>query len=125
PQGERKITGTGSRIRLKLPQRKVMFTGVDIGTTKICAIIGEIDPSGHVTVLGVASRPSQGLRRGVVINLDETVDSIRIAVRKAEEIAQVSVRDVFVGIAGGHIQCHQLEATVDVSNPERGVTAAD
>lgn len=115
----------GSRHRLRLPDRKTMFTGVDIGTTKICAIIGEIDPTGKVTILGVASTPSQGLRRGVVINLDETVDSIRIAVRKAEDIAQVSVRDVFVGIAGGHIQCHQLTATVDVANPERGVTRTD
>jgi len=114
-----------SRIKLKLPAQKMRFTGLDIGTTKICAIIGEIDPDGRVTILGVASTPSQGLRRGVVINLDETVDSIRIAVRKAEDIARVSVRDVFVGIAGGHIACSQLEGTVDVSNPERGVTRAD
>lgn len=118
--------GAGShRLKLKLPSRKTMFTGVDIGTTKICAIIGEIEPSGKITILGVASRPSQGLRRGVVINLDETVDSIRIAIRKAEDIAQVSVRDVFVGIAGGHIQCHQLEAEIDVANPERGITKSD
>ena len=116
---------TSSRINLRLPTRKTIFTGLDIGTTKICAIVGEIDPSGRTTVLGVASTPSQGLRRGVVINLDETVDSIRLAIRKAEDIAQVSIRDVFVGIAGGHIQCHQLSATVDVQNPERGVTKAD
>ncbi len=115
----------GMRINLPLPSRKMMFTGLDIGTTKICAIIGEIETDGKVTILGVASTPSQGLRRGVVINLDETIDSIRIAIRKAEDIAQVQVRDVFVGIAGGHIQCHQLSATVDVSNPERGVTRAD
>ncbi len=113
------------RARLKLPARKTMFTGLDIGTTKICAIIGEIDPLGQVTILGLASTPSQGLRRGVVINLDETIDSIRTAIRKAEDIAQVYVRDVFVGIAGGHIQCHQLRATVDVANPERGVTRSD
>ncbi|CAN5407374.1 cell division protein FtsA [soil metagenome] len=120
-----KEDGSSSRMKLRLPTKKVMFTGLDIGTTKICAIIGEIDPQGKVTVLGLASTPSQGLRRGVVINLDETVDSIRIAIRKAEDIAQVSVRDVFVGIAGGHIECHQLTATVDVQNPERGVSKSD
>ncbi len=113
------------KVPMKLPTEKQIFTGVDIGTTKICAIIGEIDPSGKVTVLGVASTPSQGLRRGVVINLEETVDSIRIAIRKAEDIARVSVRDVFVGIAGGHIQCHQLSAETDVNNPERGITKSD
>lgn len=124
PSADKSQSGR-QRLQLRLPARKTMFTGLDIGTTKICAIIGEIDPDGKVTILGVASTPSQGLRRGVVINLEETVDSIRIAVRKAEDIAQVSVRDVFVGIAGGHIQCHQLQATVDVSNPERGITRSD
>jgi cell division protein FtsA len=119
------LQGGVSIPRLKLPSRKVVYTGLDIGTTKICAIIGEIDPSGKMTVLGLASTPSHGLRRGVVINLDETVESIRVAVRKAEDIAQVTVKDVFVGIAGGHIQCHQLHAEVDVTNPERGITAAD
>lgn len=122
PQGE---FGGLSRAGLKLPQKRVMFTGLDIGTTKICAIIGEIDPKGKVEVLGVASTPSLGLRRGVVINLEETVDSIRVAMRKAEDIARVSVRDVFVGIAGGHIQCTQLSASVDVNNPERGITRND
>lgn len=117
--------GSGSRVTLRLPTRKMTFTGLDIGTTKIVCIIGEIEPNGQVTVLGVASTPSLGLRRGVVINLDETVDSIRVAMRKAEDIARVSVRDVFVGIAGGHIQCQQLTATVDVANPERGVTRSD
>lgn len=113
------------RFQFKPPRQKVMFTGLDIGTTKICAIIGEIDPAGMVTILGVASKPSQGLRRGVVVNLEETVDSIRLAIRKAEDIARVNVRDVFVGIAGGHIECHQLSASVDVGNPERGVSRAD
>jgi cell division protein FtsA len=125
PSGHGKDYGAFAKINLRLPQKKVMFTGLDIGTTKICTIIGEIEPDGKTTILGVASTPSLGLRRGVVINLEETVDSIRVAMRKAEDIARVSVRDVFVGIAGGHIQCHQLFASVDVSNPERGVTRAD
>ena len=113
------------RAGFRPPTHPTMFTGLDIGTTKICAIIGEIDPEGRTTIKGLASTPSQGLRRGVVVDLDETVASIQAAVRKAEEIAQVTVRDVLVGIAGGHIQCHSSSATVDVSNPERGVTRAD
>lgn len=113
------------RTGMKPPVRTRMFTGLDIGTTKICAIIGEIEPDGRTTVKGLSSTPSQGLRRGVVVDLDETVASIRTAIRKAEEIAQVQVRDVLVGIAGGHIQCHQNMGTVTVANPERGVTRAD
>lgn len=113
------------RKGFRLPTKPQIFTGVDIGTTKVCAIIGEIRPDGRVTILGVASTPSQGLRRGVVINLDETIDSVRTAIRKAEEVAQLSVRDVFVGIAGGHIECVQSSAEIDVANPERGVSKLD
>ncbi|MDK2973541.1 MAG: cell division protein FtsA [Candidatus Sumerlaeota bacterium] len=113
------------RAGIKPPPRTRMFTGLDIGTTKICTIIGEIDPQGRTTIRGISSTPSQGLRRGVVVDLDETVSSIRTAIRKAEEIAQVEVKDVLVGIAGGHIQCHARTGTVKVANPERGVTRAD
>jgi cell division protein FtsA len=117
--------GLVTRLGLEPPTRTRTLTGVDIGTTKICAVIGEIDPSGRTTIKGIASTPSQGLRRGVVIDLDETVASIRTAIEKAEEIAQVSVRDVLVGIAGGHIQCHHNEATVEVAHPERGISRTD
>jgi len=71
------------RTGFRPPARTRIFTGLDIGTTKICAIIGEIDPTGRTTIRGVASTPSQGLRRGVVVDLEETVNSIRTAVRKA------------------------------------------
>ncbi|MDX1971795.1 MAG: cell division protein FtsA [Candidatus Sumerlaeia bacterium] len=113
------------RTGFKPPTRTRTFAGLDIGTTKICAIIAEIDPSGRTNIKGIASTPSQGLRRGVVVDLDETVVSIRTAIRKAEEIAKVNVKDVLVGIAGGHIQCIPNQATVDVANPERGITNAD
>lgn len=125
PAGAFNALPAAIRAGFKPPARTTMFTGLDIGTTKICAIIGEIDPTGKTTIRGLASTPSQGLRRGIVVDLDETVASIQSAVRKAEEIAQVSVRDVLVGIAGGHFQCLQSTGTVDVANPERGVTRAD
>ncbi|MGF1573542.1 MAG: cell division protein FtsA [Sumerlaeia bacterium] len=113
------------RTGFKPPSRTRTFAGLDIGTTKICAIIAEIDPTGRTTIKGIASTPSQGLRRGVIVDLDETVVSIRTAIRKAEEIAKVSVKDVLVGIAGGHIQCIPNSATIDVSNPERGISNYD
>ncbi|MCB2153856.1 cell division protein FtsA [bacterium] len=116
---------TSGQFAFRPPTKTRTFMGLDIGTTKICAIIGEIDPKGKTTIRGLASTPSQGLRRGVVVDLDETVNSIRTAIRKAEEIAQVAVRDVLVGIAGGHIQSHQTSAVVTVANPERGVNRAD
>ena len=102
-----------------------IITGLDVGTTKICAIIGQTDEQGNITVLGVGSTPSVGLRRGIVIDMEETVDSIRSAVRKAEDIAHVKVRDVFVGIAGGHIQSQNSTGMVEIKNPTRGISRAD
>jgi cell division protein FtsA len=125
PESGREATTGLARTGFRPPPRTRIFTGLDIGTTKICALIGEIDPTGKTTIRGLASTPSQGLRRGVVVDLEETVSSIRTAVRKAEEIAQVTVRDVLVGIAGGHIQSQQSRGQVNVTNPERGITRAD
>lgn len=113
----RKVKNMGSKTQI--------FTGLDVGTTKICAIIGQVEPDGHLNILGVGSTPSLGLRRGIVIDMDETIESIRSAVRKAEEIAHVAVRDVFVGIAGGHIQSHNSTGMVEIKNPSRGITKAD
>ena len=113
----RKAKTIGSKTKI--------YTGLDVGTTKICAIIGQVEPDGRLNVLGVGSTPSLGLRRGIVIDMDETIESIRSAVRKAEEIAHVAVRDVFVGIAGGHIQSHNSTGMVEIKNPSRGITKAD
>lgn len=109
-----------------MSQKRKIITGLDIGTTKICAIIGEVEPRTNVIkVLGLGTTPSKGLKRGIVIDIDDTVDSIRLAVSKAEEQAQVHVRDVFVGIAGEHISSFNTSVMVEVSNPPRGVTRAD
>ena len=84
-------------------KRQKFISGLDIGTTKICAIIGQLDDDGQVTILGVGSHPSQGLKKGMVVDIEETVDTIQKAVNKAEQMADVEIREVFVGIAGGHI----------------------
>src|SRR3989344_2117566 len=77
--------------------------GLDIGTTKICAIVGEIVEDG-VDIIGVGTSPSRGLRKGVVINIESTVESIRKAVEEAEAICGLEISSVYTGIAGGHIR---------------------
>jgi cell division protein FtsA len=114
-----------SRQRRSQATRTQIFTGLDVGTTKMCAIIGQVEPDGHMTILGVGSTPSVGLRRGIVIDMEETIESIRSAIRKAEEIAHVAIHDVFVGIAGGHIQSHNSTGMVEIKNPTRGIGKAD
>lgn len=106
-------------------KRQKYITGLDIGTTKICAIIGQIDDDGQLAVLGVGSNPSQGLKKGMVIDIEMTVDSIQKAVHKAREMAGVDVKEVFVGIAGGHITSQNSKGSIEVQNPVRGVTETD
>ncbi|MDP8239894.1 MAG: cell division protein FtsA [Candidatus Hatepunaea meridiana] len=91
------------------------FIGVDLGTTKISAIIAELDENGEIQVVGVGNTISRGLRRGVVVNIDKTTDAIRTAVEKAEQQAGIKVRDVYVGIAGDHIRSINSRGVIAVS----------
>ncbi|MCP4681432.1 MAG: cell division protein FtsA, partial [Desulfobacterales bacterium] len=79
------------------------IVGLDIGTTKICAVVGEVHPDG-IEIVGMGSYPSEGLRKGVVINIEKTVHSIKEAVEEAETMAGCEIRSVYAGIAGGHIE---------------------
>lgn len=106
-------------------KRQKFVAGLDIGTTKICAVLGQLNDDGQLSILGVGSNPSQGLKKGMVIDIETTVDSIQKAVHKAEQMAGVEVKEVFVGIAGGHITSQNSRGVVEVQNPVRGVTEMD
>ncbi|MCG6878791.1 MAG: cell division protein FtsA [Deltaproteobacteria bacterium] len=80
-----------------------IIVGLDIGTTKICAVVGEVRPEG-LEIIGMGSHPSEGLRKGVVINIENTVDSIKAAIEEAETMAGCEIGSVYAGIAGGHIE---------------------
>ena len=80
-----------------------IICGLDVGTTKVAAIIGEVTENG-IEVLGVGTSPSEGLRQGVVVNIEATTGSIAAAVAEAEQMAAADVSAVYVGIAGGHVQ---------------------
>ncbi len=109
-------------------KRSKIVTGLDIGTTKIVAITAQMapdDPDQALTILGVGSTPSLGLKKGMVVDIDATVDSIRKAVNKAEEMSKIDVREAYVGIAGGHIESDNARGYIEVQNPSRGVTEGD
>ena len=86
-----------------MSKKNEYIVGLDIGTTKICCIIGEISHENQVDIIGLGQYPSRGLRKGVVVNIDGTVESIKNAVEEAELMAGCEIDSVFVGIAGGHI----------------------
>ncbi|MFP4307154.1 MAG: cell division protein FtsA [Desulfococcaceae bacterium] len=79
-----------------------LIVGLDIGTTKICAVVGEVSGD-DINIIGIGSHPSHGLRKGVVVNIESTVESIQKAVEEAELMAGCEIRSVYAGIAGGHI----------------------
>jgi len=98
-------------------KRNSLIVGLDIGTSKVCAIVGERTEQG-VEVIGVGSHLSQGLRKGVVINIESTVESIKKAVEEAELMAGCEIKSVFTGIAGGHIKGFNSHGIVAVKNKE-------
>ena len=99
-----------------------IIVGLDIGTTKICAVVGEIRPEG-VEIIGMGSHPSDGLRKGVVINIENTVNSIKAAIEEAETMAGCEIGSVYAGIAGGHIKGFNTPGIIALK--EKEVTKKD
>jgi cell division protein FtsA len=96
---------------------KNLIVGLDIGTSKVNALVGEVKPNG-IEIVGMGIYPSLGLKRGVVVNIDATVDSIQQAVGEAEAMAGCSVRSVYTGIAGNHIRSLNSHGIVAIQNQE-------
>jgi len=101
--------------------------GLDIGTTKVCAIVAAPDENypGKLKILGIGRSSSEGLTRGVVTNIEKTVRSIQSAVQDAEQQSGVKIKSVTVGIAGDHIQSIQSRGVVSISRPDNEITKED
>jgi len=98
---------------------------LDIGTTKICALIAEVDDNNEVKIIGVGTAPSEGLRRGVVINLEKTIQAIIKAREEAERMAGVEIEAVYAGIAGDHIRSVNGRGVVAVAGENHIITKED
>lgn len=99
-------------------EEKKTVVGLDIGTSKIVAIIAEIKPDGRHEIIGIGQSESKGLKKGVVVNLDQTVSSIEAALSEAEAMAGVKTNVVCTGIAGGHIRSFNSPGMVTLKNKE-------
>lgn len=102
---------------------KDLIVGLDIGTSKVVAIVGEIKPDGAINVVGLGSHPSRGLKKGVVVNIESTVQSIQRAVEEAELMAGCQIHSVYAGIAGSHIRSLNSHGIVAIRDQE--VTTSD
>jgi cell division protein FtsA len=102
---------------------KNLIVGLDIGTSKVVAIVGEIKDDGGLEVIGIGSHPSRGLKKGVVVNIESTVQSIQRAVEEAELMAGCEIHSVYAGIAGSHVRSMNSRGMVVIRDDE--VTTSD
>ncbi|HAS29620.1 MAG TPA: cell division protein FtsA, partial [Alcanivorax sp.] len=100
-----------------------MIVGLDIGTSKVVAIVGQITEEGVVEVVGLGSQPSRGMKKGVVVDIEATVRSIQRAVEEAELMAGCQIHSVYAGIAGSHVRSLNSHGIVAIR--DREVTQAD
>ena len=98
-------------------KNKKIITGIDVGTTKIAVIIAEIDNE-SINILGFGESNSEGLRRGIVVDIDKTSEAIEEAVDKAEEQAELEIDSAFIGITGEHVKGINCSGTITISNNE-------
>lgn len=97
-----------------------LIVGLDIGTSKVLAIVGAIAPTGEVEIIGVGHHPSRGMKKGVVVNIESTVQSIQRAVEEAELMAGCQIHSVYAGIAGSHISSFNSHGIVAIKDKEVG-----
>src|SRR3989344_8375092 len=100
-----------------------MIVGLDIGTSKVVALVGEVTADGELEIVGIGTHPSRGLKKGVVVNIEATVQSIQRAIEEAQLMAGCRIHSAFVGLAGNHIRSLNSHGIVAIR--DREVSAAD
>ncbi|MCX7833221.1 MAG: cell division protein FtsA [Ignavibacteria bacterium] len=106
-------------------QDSEIIVGLDVGTTKICAIIAGVRNDGNIDIIGIGKAPSEGLSRGVVVNPQKAISSISQALRNAESNSGININSVSVGISGHHIRCIQTSTVIGVNNSDRTIHEED
>jgi cell division protein FtsA len=104
----------------KSKDNKKLVVGLDIGTSKIAAIVAEIKPEGGLEIIGMGNCPAKGLKKGVVVNIETTVQAIQRALEEAELMADCKIKDVYTGIAGSHIKSFNSQGMVAIKDKEVG-----
>lgn len=108
-----------------MAKKSKYVVGLDVGTTKTCVVICELSEGNELTVVGIGSAESKGLRKGVVVNLDSTVSAIRKAVEEAEKVAGTSVESVYVGLSGVHVKSFNSRGAVAITAHNREIGKED
>ena len=102
--------------------KEKIIVGLEVGTSKVCAVVGEVLEDGNIMVIGVGQTKSEGVRKGEVVNIETAVDCVHTAVADAEESAGVEIHNVYASVSGGHIHSFNNRGTVAVTNDDREIT---
>jgi cell division protein FtsA len=105
--------------------KRTKVAAIDVGTTKVCTIMGDIDAEGSLRILGVGVGPSQGLQKGLVINVNEAKDAIRDSIRKAERTAGTKLESAYIGVTGRHISSVNNHGVIAITRNDQLVRPAD
>src|SRR6267143_1396721 len=106
-------------------ENKDLIVSLDIGTSKIAAIVAEMRPESGLEIIGMGSAPSRGLKKGVVVNIESTVNAIQRALEEAELMADCKIREVWTGIGGSHIRSFNSHGLVAIKDREVAQTDVD
>jgi len=101
------------------------IVGIDVGTTKICTLVGEAEDDDQLRIIGVGVTPSRGLKKGVVVNVQEATESIKASIHKAEQISGYEISSAYLSVGGAHISAMNSRGVVGVSRSQRGISQAD
>lgn len=111
--------------RVNLLARNELIAGLDIGTTKVCALLAEVDEQGNITIIGIGTHPSTGMKKGVVVDIESTVRAVEEAVNTANRQAGREADLFYVGVTGEHINSLNSSGRVAITHPDREITAQD
>ena len=105
--------------------KEKILVGLEVGTSKVCAVVGEVLEDGNLMVIGVGQAPSDGVRKGEVVDMEAAGRSIQVAVSDAEESAGVEIHNVYASVSGGHVRSFNNRGTVAITNEDREITAEE
>ena len=102
--------------------KEQIIVGLEVGTSKTCAVVGEVVDDGSILIIGIGQASSQGVRKGEIVDMDAAAKSIHQAIAEAEDNADVEIRNIYASISGGHIRCFNNRGSVVITNDDREIT---
>ena len=103
-------------------QKEQIIVGLEVGTSKVCAVVGEVLEDGNIMIIGVGQSKSEGVRKGEIVDVEAAGQTIHAAVADAEESAGVEIHNVFASVTGGHVRCFNNRGTVVITHEDRQIT---